>query len=180
MTLLAETVALLEANGSPHAMIGATALAVLGASRSTQDLDLLTVDRSVLREPYWSELEARGAAVEVRTGDISDPLAGVVRITRAGDRPVDVIVGEAPWQERAIAEASPYEVAGARVRVVDGVGFALLKLYAGGPQDLWDVEQLLAIAPDRDTLVARIEERVTDLPARSRRLWPRVASREPS
>jgi hypothetical protein len=58
MTLVADIVALLEENGSPHAMIGATALAVLGSSRSTQDLDILTTDRLVLKQSFWAQLES--------------------------------------------------------------------------------------------------------------------------
>lgn len=57
---------------------------------------------------------------------------------------------------------------------------ALLEANGSPHAMIGGVEQLLAIVPDRDTLVARIEERVTDLPLRSRRLWPRVASRKPS
>ena len=132
MTLLAEVVSVLDARGSRHAMIGATALAVLGSSRSTQDLDLLTTDRGVLKASCWTGLEARGTDVEVRIGDISDPLVGVVRITRHEARPVDVIVGEAPWQDRVIAEASVYSIAGSEVRVVDGVGLILLKRTRAG------------------------------------------------
>ena len=174
MTLLADTVAVLREKASPHAMIGATALAVLGSSRSTQDFDLLTTDRAVLKDSYWTGLSAAGAEVEVRIGDISDPLVGVVRITRDRERPVDIIVGEAPWQDRVVAEAPSHAIADTEVRVVDGVGLILLKLYAGGPQDLWDVEQLLAITPDRRTLAATVDERVTELPRRCRELWGQV------
>jgi len=177
MTLIADIVSLLEKNGSPHAMIGATALAVLGSSRSTQDLDILTTDRAVLKRSIWTPIESTGADVDVRTGDISDPLVGVVRITRAEDRPVDIIVGEAPWQERILSEASLHTLAGTTVPVVDAIGLVLLKLYAGGPQDLWDIEQLLAIAPDRQSLTDSIDERLADLLPRCRRLWKRIVTR---
>ena len=174
MTLLAEAVELLRQRGAPHAMIGATALAVLGSSRSTQDLDVLTTDRAVLELSCWSGLTARGAEVEVRIGDSSDPLVGVVRITRDRERPVDIIVGEAPWQDRVLAESPVHAIADIEVPVVDRVGFILLKVYAGGPQDLWDVEQLLAITSDRQALTATVDERVADLPPRCRDLWRRI------
>jgi hypothetical protein len=119
-----------------------------------------------------------GATVDVRTGDIQDPLAGVVRVTRKGDRPVDAIVGEAPWQERILSEASPHRVADIEVPVVDEVGLILLKIYAGGPQDRWDIEQLLAIAPDRQRLTELIDERVVSLPPRTHRLWDRIKEPE--
>ena len=174
MTLLADVVALLQGEHSPHAMIGATALAALGSSRSTQDLDVLTTDRAVLKRSFWTRLESNDADVDARTGDISDPLVGVVRITRGNERPVDIIVGEAPWQGRILSEASMQRVADIDVPVVDEVGLVLLKLYAGGPQDRWDIEQLLAIAPDRQKLTELIDERVADLLPRCRHLWERV------
>jgi len=178
MTLLAEVVACLKLAQSPYAMIGATAMAALGASRSTQDLDILTTDREVLKRSFWKRLESLGATVDVRTGDIQDPLAGVVRVTRKGDRPVDAIVGEAPWQERILSEASPHRVADIEVPIVDEVGLILLKIYAGGPQDRWDIEQLLAIAPDRQRLTELIDERVVSLPPRTHRLWDRIKEPE--
>ena len=178
MTLLAEVVACLEPVPSPHAMIGATAMAALGASRSTQDLDILTTDRTVLRSSFWTRLGSSCAKVDIRTGDIQDPLVGVVRITREGDRPVDIIVGEAPWQDRVLSDASIRRVADVEVPVVDEVGLILLKLYAGGPQDRWDIEQLLAMTLDRQSLIDVTDERLDDLLPRCRRLWDRIVRPE--
>ncbi len=175
MTLLAEVVACLEVDSSPHAMIGATAMAALGAVRSTLDLDILTTDRRVLKSSFWERLESQGVSVEVRVGDIQDPLAGVVRATREGDRPVDVIVGEAPWQDRIISDAVPRQVTDVEVPVADEVGLVLLKLYAGGPQDRWDVEQIMLITDDPTGLRDDVVDRLADLPARCRRLWERRA-----
>ena len=53
---------------------------------------------------------------------------------------------------------------------------ALLKLYAGGPQDAWDIEQLLAGA-DRGALIAEVESRLADLPPRATALWRRIHER---
>jgi len=47
MTLLDRVAELLDAHGSPHALIGAAALAAAGIARSTFDVDLLVVDESV-------------------------------------------------------------------------------------------------------------------------------------
>jgi hypothetical protein len=49
----------------------------------------------------------------------------------------------------------------------------LLKLYAGGPQDAWDVAQLLA-AERREELVATVEERLVTLPSAAQTLWRRL------
>ncbi len=173
-SLLADVAGVLERRVSPYAVVGAAALAVRGVSRSTLDLDILTTDRAVLRREVWSEIETAGTEVDVRIGDISDPLVGVVRLSRTDERPVDVIVGEGSWQERILAEAQLHTVVGVDLPVVDPVGFVLLKLYAGGPQDLWDVHQLLAAVADREGLAHTVRERLVDLPARSRKLWERV------
>lgn len=176
MRLLADVGALLQQRGAPYAVIGAGALAVLGASRATQDLDLLTTDRRVLSREFWSLVTAAGAQADVRVGDASDPLAGVVRLCREGERPVDVIVGEAPWQDRLLADAAPHQLGTARVPVVDAAGLVLLKLYAGGPQDCWDIEQVLALVPSPASLIAEVSERVLELPPRCRRLWRRITA----
>jgi hypothetical protein len=87
---------------------------------------------------------ASGVNVEVRRGDRDDPLCGVVRITQQGQRPVDIIVGRHAWQTAIVDAADAHQILGAHVPVVDVPSLILLKLYAGGPQDLWDIDQLPA------------------------------------
>jgi predicted nucleotidyltransferase len=52
--------AYLRAQGVPFAVIGATAMAVHGVSRATQDVDLLTTSVLCLREEFWGRLRASG------------------------------------------------------------------------------------------------------------------------
>ena len=165
MTLLERVATHLSDQHVSSALIGATALAVHGISRSTLDQDVLVVDVHVLDAEFWGPL-GHDAAVDVRRGDSEDPLRGVVRIRSAADRDVDVVVGRYDWQREIIARSMP--VPGAPIRVADPADLILLKLYAGGSQDRWDIEQLLALRPD----IARfVDERVDVLPARSRELW---------
>ena len=49
----------------------------------------------------------------------------------------------------------------------------LPKLFAGGPQDLWDVAQLLG-GDDASASATDVEHRLPSLPADSARLWARV------
>ena len=49
----------------------------------------------------------------------------------------------------------------------------LLKLFAGGAQDGWDIAQLLA-GPDRASIAAGVGAELDDLPVRCRRLWNRI------
>jgi hypothetical protein len=151
------------------ALVGAAALAVHGVSRSTQDIDLLVDDRRVLASDFWTSLWP-AVAVDIRCGDADDPLAGVVRCRASGQRDVDIIVSRGAWEGDVITRARPAAYGGAELPVVEVADLVLLKLFAGGSQDRWDVEQLLA-RPDRDALVSQVEDRLAQLPARSRRTW---------
>lgn len=167
MTLAARVTALLDAAHVAHAVIGAAALAAAGVVRSSLDLDLLTLDDRVLDLGFWSDLSEAGVAVDVRRGDMEDPLFGVVRVTAAGERPVDLIVGRYAWQERAVTRAR--QLSGGQ-RVVQARDLVLLKLYAGGTQDLWDIRQLLAL-PTAAALIVEVEEDLPVLPPSAAALW---------
>ena len=169
MTLLARVTAELERAGIAAAVCGAGALAVHGVARSTYDIDLLTTDPRTLHDAIWQGLAGTQVDVEIRRGDDDDPLLGVVRVTQDKERPVDVIVGRHAWQRAVVDAASPARVLGATVGVVDVPSLILLKLYAGGPQDLWDIEQLLAVAGD--DVVRAVDAVIGQLPAPSRALW---------
>jgi hypothetical protein len=149
------------------ALIGAAALAVHGISRSTVDIDLLVTDERVLDAPFWTPLVA---AVDVRRGDSEDPLAGVVRCRAAGERDVDIVVGKGAWEQGVLDRAQPMRRHMNDVPTVGAADLILLKLYAGGSQDRWDIEQLLA-GDDREALVATVDARVEALPNAARMLW---------
>lgn len=167
MTLLDRVHRLLSAQQVAHALVGAAALAVRGVARSTYDIDLLTTDRRVLDRPFWRELEEGGIGLEVRQAEADDPLGGVVRLDSPGERPVDVVVGKLAWQSRAVARAEPLMDG---PRVVAAVDLALLKLYAGGAQDLWDVRELLSVQAS-EGLRKAIDEELAEQPQRMRDLW---------
>src|SRR5919106_5895381 len=158
MSLLSRVMETLDAAGIRHAMIGALALAVYGVNRATVDVDLFVTDDSCLKPDLWADLRSQGASVNIRRGDLTDPLAGVVRLGAPGETPLDVVVGKFGWQRRILERAEP----SADFPVVRAADLILLKLYAGGPQDAWDVQQLL-LAPSRDAWVQEVEQRLPDL-----------------
>jgi hypothetical protein len=175
MTLAARVSDCLNDAHVAHATIGAAALAAAGVVRSSLDLDLLTLDERVLDRRFWTALADSDVAIDVRRGDGDDPLVGVVRATAEGERPVDVIVGRHEWQRRAIERARGLP---SGERVVLPRDLVLLKLHAGGDQDLWDIRQLLA-APDRHALIAEVEEDLAGLPAPAAALWDSVKAHTP-
>ena len=170
MRLLDDVVAALRAADITHAVIGAAAMAAHGVSRATADVDLLTTDSRALLESTWTLISDR-SAVDIRKGGDDDPLAGVVRISGRGELDVDVIVGNRTWQHDCVSRARPPATGGPPI--VRSEDLVLLKLYAGGPQDAWDIHQLLAL-PDGSALVAGIDELVTVLPSDAQALWQRI------
>lgn len=154
-------------------MIGAGAMAVHGVSRSTRDLDLFTTAQECLDDTFWDDLRAAGIEARVRRGDSDDPLAGVVRFTRGGEHPIDLVVGKSAWQVGIFAGARDTLIERVLVPVASRADLILLKLYAGGPQDAWDIEQLLAV-PERDALMIQVEAALGALPSRCRDQWIRI------
>jgi hypothetical protein len=91
-------------------------------------------------------LTAAGLQAVFTRGDVEDPLPGVVRVeipaVRTPDR-CDIIFPTKAWQREAVAHAEVVDVDGLKIPVVQAADLFLLKLYAGGPQDLFDAAALL-------------------------------------
>lgn len=171
MSLLRDVVGVLADHGIRHAVIGAAALAAHGVPRATADLDLLALDLACLAEALWEPLRGSGASAEIRRGDADDPLAGVVRIRSKADVTVDLVVGRGGWQVAVLARARPTRLADVSVPLVTAPDLVLLKLYAGGPRDAWDIDQLL----DVDGAIAvGVEREIAALPRDARELWRRI------
>jgi len=63
--------------GVQYAVVGAVAVAARGVARSTVVLDILTIDTRVFDAAVW--MPSRDMTVDVRKGDVDDPLAGELR-----------------------------------------------------------------------------------------------------
>jgi predicted nucleotidyltransferase len=177
-SLLHDVTVVLDGAGVRYALAGAAALAVHGIARSTFDLDLFTTDAVALDRTTWTTLATNASVrVDIRRGDADDPLAGVVRIESEDERDVDVVVGRSPWQTEIVSRARPITAAGVQLPVVGPSDLILLKLYAGGSQDCWDIEQLLA-GDARQRLVDDVEAQLDRLPGECRRLWVRIVGAE--
>jgi hypothetical protein len=90
---------------------------------------------------------------------------------------VDLVVGRFAWQSRILERARQLSVGEFSLPVVGAADLVLLKLFAGGSQDAWDIVQVLA-APGRGELVAEVESRLTELPPLAATLWSRILGDE--
>jgi len=169
-----QVVAALDSASVRFCLIGAQALAVLGLPRFTADIDFLTMDARVLVRSFWGE-ELGARIVRLARGDDDDPLGGIVRF--GSPRAVDVIVGRGRLMREAVDTAALDVDLG--VRVPSPLHLALLKLDAGGLQDITDIHRLIEIRrpqfPDED-LVGQIEARATSLSDWGQQAWARLKS----
>jgi hypothetical protein len=131
----------------------------------------------VLDAATWAGLADPSLEIDIRRGDADDPLRGVVRITSSQvERPLDLVVGRYQWQERAIARATLLTLDDdVAVPVVQARDLVLLKLYAGGPQDAWDIQRLLAASESNAALREEVDADVGVLPRRCIDLWKQLS-----
>ena len=173
LDLLAAVSADLTSRTIPHALIGAVALAAHGIVRASLDSDILIVMAGAPPTEMWECVRREGADITTRIGDPDDPFRAVVRITKRGSPPVDVLVGKFSWQREVIARARRISYSGCELPVVNAADLILLKLFAGGPQDLRDIERLLS-SSSRATLLAEVDAHVSALPAECKVRWEQL------
>src|SRR2546426_404447 len=93
---------------------------------------------------------------------------GAVRLRpREGGGPPDVVIGRSGWMSGMLERAAESEVDGIHVPVARRADLILLTLYAGGHQDAWDIEQLLAGA-ETDAVIAEVARCTSRTPS----CWP--------
>ncbi len=173
MNLLGSVLEILQERGIAHGLIGGAAMAVHGVARATLDTDLLVVDQTVLDREMWASLVGADLSIDIRVGDSDDPLAGLVRFI-CGPEIVDLVVGRGAWQQAILTRTQRVEVASGGLHAVQLADLVVLKLYAGGPQDLLDVDLLLeGVGP---AVVAEVERAVADAPRSVQETW---SSRDP-
>lgn len=109
----------------------------------------------------------------IRPGAPEDPLAGLVRFD---EPPVDVIVGRGRVMRRAVQTASEHELL--EDPVVSTLWLAMLKLEAGGVQELADLELLIEARRRRgQDLRSEVDGEAGRLSDWGRRAWARVQRR---
>ena len=159
MDLFAEVVALaaaLDAATIDYAICGAVALAIHGAPRATRDIDLLARAADVPR--LRDVVRSRGFTLEALPMTFSSSGISIQRFTKV-ERDgrtlmLDVVVAEGPlesvWETRSrIAFAASDETPHA-LSVVSRDGLITLKLAAGRPQDIVDVQRLREVSRGDD------------------------------
>lgn len=155
-TTLHRVAATLEKLHVPYALIGGLALIAHGVGRATKDVGFL-VDFPLQQGPALAQsLKESGLPATFRKGGADDPIVGVIRITipAAGD-PIqcDILFPSKAWQAEAVRKAAPVTLEDISIPVVTTDDLFLLKLFAGGPQDLLDAAQLFKLQTHKEQQV---------------------------
>lgn len=151
MDLFAEVVALtaaLDAAAVEYAICGGVALAVHGAPRATRDIDLLAREADLPR--LRDAVRTCGFTVEALPMTFSSSGISIRRFTKierdGRTLMVDVLLAEGAleqvWQTRARVAFGPAGAPRSALWVVSRAGLITLKLAAGRPQDIADIQRL--------------------------------------
>lgn len=149
MSALGDTLAALarvfDARGIGWYVFGAQAVAIRGAPRATQDVDI-TVE--VARDNLTDLLAAlRSGGFELRYPEQLDELlaaGAVIPLTHASSMEVDMVVAGSGLEALALQRAERIEVEGTQVPIAHATDLVVMKILAGRGKDLDDVRALLA------------------------------------
>lgn len=151
---LSRLVAVFQERRVPYVLIGGLAVAVWGAPRATEDIDVLA-DASPSPE-LDAALRAAGFEAEWRRGDPDDPVPLLLRLRSASGPEIDVICATRAWEREMLGRSILVRIPqGLEMPVVAVEDLIVLKLMAGGPGDLADVAHLL----DRAGPLPELEKR---------------------
>ena len=154
--LLLDVAAVIDAERIPYAVIGGFAAAIHGVNRSTTDMDV-TMQVALPDLPKLvASFEQAGFVTSVSRGDYDDPIGAVIDLTDTYNNCVEVLIGIRGLKSATFSRAIEVPYCGAQLRVIGYEDFLAMKLAAGGPQDLLDVEEALKVTPQFDARLVRM------------------------
>lgn len=126
-----------------YALIGGLSVSVWKAPRGTRDIDLLvSLDTKEHIDKFCKSLEMEGLAPKVLKGAADDPVSCLIKASHNGI-PVDMLVSTRKWEDEMISNAVAIDFHGVVIPVISAEDLIVMKLKAGGPRDLLDVQELL-------------------------------------
>ena len=137
----------------PYALIGGLAVAARGVVRATEDVDFIVGIPLIEASSLERSLRENGFPATLHHAAADDPIGAVIRLTiplSGREVKCDILLASRAWQNRAISNATPIDLGTFVVNVAQPADLFLLKLYAGGPQDLLDAAQLFELQSSRD------------------------------
>jgi predicted nucleotidyltransferase len=146
--LLLDVIEILTSEGVEYAVVGALAAAVYGTIRASADADAL-VSASVSKLTSLSHVfQKKGFTVELRRGDLEDPIPAMLIVGDKHQNRVDLLGGLRGLDPQVLSRTVDIPFSGEKIRVVSREDFIAMKCFAGGPQDLEDARVALKTAAE--------------------------------
>lgn len=139
-----------------YALIGGFAVSAWGIPRSTQDIDFALALGSTNPDALAHHLKA-----EFSPGESGDPLRGVFQLNLSiedQEIPIQLILLPSWWTSIIMDGIENLSVLGCSVPVISWEGLILLKLYAGGPQDLLDAQHILTVRQPTENEIEKLSQ----------------------
>jgi len=149
--LLLDVVRAIESQNIRYAVIGAMAVALHGVVRASVDSDAIVAATFAQLTKLRDELTTRGLKCDLRLGDPSDPIPGMLVVSDRFENRVDLLMGLRgldPDVFKQTIEVTMPELGGP-LSFVCKEDLLAMKLFAGGAKDLLDAERLVAVSGPR-------------------------------
>ena len=132
-----------------YCVIGGVALSIWGTPRTTMDIDFLVNIEVPKRKEFVDALNSLGMHAVLTDSDIMDPVPCIIR-AEYNRIPIDFICVSKTWELEAVKNAMSIHIEEIPIDFVDVSRLIILKLKAGGPQDLLDVVNIIESNSDLD------------------------------
>lgn len=148
LAVLRDLAVWLQAGKVSGVVIGGLAASLLGRPRLTRDVDVLVL----VDESHWAEFMTAGAEhgfVPRRDDALTFARETRVLLLRHQESgiDVDVVFGGLPFEKEAVARSTWVELGGVRLPLPLPEDLIVMKAVAHRPQDLADIEAILAAHP---------------------------------
>ena len=148
--LLLDVIDVLNREGIDYAVIGALAAAVYGAIRASADADALVSLTAPKLSSLAQNFKKKGFSVELRQGDVEDPIPAMLVVSDKHQNRVDLLGGLRGLDPQALTRTVEIPFSGTTMRVVSCEDFIAMKCFAGEPRDLEDAQIALRTADNLD------------------------------
>lgn len=135
-------------------LTGGLAVSAWSPPRATMDIDFLVLVESTNLNHLVNALSSAGLSAELRRGGYDDPVPCLIRADS-----LDIIVATKKYEAEAIEQSVIVDVLGREIPVVSPEYLIILKLKAGGPRDILDVQEILAANLVERALLAELMAR---------------------
>ncbi|RMG00340.1 MAG: hypothetical protein D6726_11410 [Nitrospirae bacterium] len=135
-----------------YVIIGGLAVGIWGYIRATKDIDILSDLKNELLNDFKDILQKKGYEIDIRRGDVFDPIPLLVRITipedRGGPAVADMLIVTRNWERQILKNKIQIKYEGLTVNLISVEDLILLKLKSGSPIDQVDAKEVFLINKD--------------------------------